>query len=601
MSGSQSGVQQPQCAVEIYPFEGGVYAVQSGSSAGGGLLTCEVTKSIRGMTGSFRIVLTPGGPLGSNGPTWAEIVTPQSLVLIGMQRNGGQIVMAGVVVATDEVEAFSPNRSTMRETVIYGEDFGRYFAAYNYYTLSALGITLAAPLNQVANQGNTLPGANAAFPVQLNPAYYQGAPDEIGQAWYKNIMAGPNGMLANTYVPYKKGNINFGDAVLASFQAFPTAAIPSAVDFISSEGTWEAKFRQMFPLPWYEFFAVTAPSGMYGTSSYAQPANPGPAVSGAAAATGTSFGKGYPFSMTTMPQLPPVSPQIIARPNPLPVLTLNTAGGGNVSPTVTGINATAWNALPLIDATNIGPIDTTLTFTAEELKTFYSFTPTNLNSLQGGSNSSNTTYFQNYVGAVDTAANARYGYRPLNATSYWFADPQGIAAQKNAANNGQTMNDATYSLIANLVSFYHPAALMARASVTLNLSPTINIGARFRFTPTKHTQTWDFYVEQVTHVYAFGGPSTTKLMLTRGLPTEVYKDSGASGLLQAIHRGAAQRYQGVYVPVRQPAAAPGQTNTPPTAPVLGLQFYKGTDNPTMRKIVTQMANGFSVPQFVPEP
>jgi hypothetical protein len=140
----------------------------------------------------------------------------------------------------------------------------------------------------------------------------------------------------------------------------------------------------------------------------------------------------------------------------------------------------------------------------------------------------------------------RYGFRPQIGTTRWLFDPQGNAAQ----NPGTQVQDTILALTGRMISWYHPAPLMASASVTLPLAPTILIGTRFRYAPFKSGEPWDFYIESVTHTYEFGGESgssTTRLTLSRGLPAAVYADSGSGGVLQAVHTGNAMRQEGAYV------------------------------------------------------
>ena len=73
------------CAVEIYTYENGNYTLQPGNEA---ILAVSVNKSIiNGVPGQFAIEMAPGGVHGTEDlPTWSQMITPGSLVLIGMQR-----------------------------------------------------------------------------------------------------------------------------------------------------------------------------------------------------------------------------------------------------------------------------------------------------------------------------------------------------------------------------------------------------------------------------------------------------------------------------------------------------------------------------------
>ena len=54
---------------------------------------------------------------------------------------------------------------------------------------------------------------------------------------------------------------------------------------------------------------------------------------------------------------------------------------------------------------------------------------------------------------------------------------------------------------------------------------------------------WDFYIEGVSHEYNFGGVTSTRLTLARGLPHYVYDDAA---LLMSTLKGTTIRTNGNY-------------------------------------------------------
>jgi hypothetical protein len=244
--------------------------------------------------------------------------------------------------------------------------------------------------------------------------------------------------------------------------------------------------------------------------------------------------------MTSLPAADPVSPLLVARLNPAP------AFGVTGSTTVGNLDVSRWNALPLRDftAAPFGFFQSSVSFSAASARNFYQLNPTGYSTINT-SNSNNIPAPFLFIAAGDPASVQRYGFRPQILTTRWFFDPTGSAAQ-----NAQiSVQDTMQFLTGRGISWFHPAPLMASASVTLPLSPTILAGTRFKYAPFKAGEPWDFYIESVSHNFEFdggAGATNTQLTLSRGLPSAIYADSGADGLLQAIHIGNAMRQGGVY-------------------------------------------------------
>lgn len=562
-----------QCFVEIYPYEGGAFQITGGNSA---LLQATVTRSLKSPEGSFEIVLAPGGPIGvSAGPSWSEVITPMSLVLIGMRRGiYSQIVMIGVATAIKEDEAWNAGQGVRRVITVTGQDFGYFFATFNWVALTFLGGTYASILEP--QLGNT-PGAGLAMIIE---GLASGTPKQVGAAWYNKVMAGTQGILAQSSFPFGTQRVPFTDAVATIFQEYPGFIIPFGDYFIATEGSWDAKFRAIFPFPFYEFFVITAPPNFY---------NP---ATGASDAT-----SGYGFTMQALGQNVKASPTMVARINPLPTITASVISGLKLSVTDTtappsqmtsypnssvtygAVDVSAWNNLPLFQP-DFSTTTKSALFSIDEVRNFYLINPRWLGSLFGNNNGSIGNWIYTSTGAVDVASIHRYGYRPAYVETHWIADILGTYAQAGNID----LPGLISNMITRIFSYSEPTPLMLRAAASHELRPDIMPGCRYRYRPFKEPQIWDFYIESVTHQFVFGGASGTTIGLSRGLPSTIYADASKNGILTQAHLGNAQRIDGSYQ-VGVPAGL--------GAPLQPIDF---TSNQSISEMQAQIAKVYVTPQ-----
>ena len=545
----------PRVVVDIYPYEGGKYTV-TGDQAG--VLECITHKDIRNTNpGTFQFRLAPGGPLGPNsGPSWTEIITPMSLVVIGMKRyDHRQIVMIGVVSSPAEIQSWVTGRGVLRTITVSGYDFQYFFATDNYYTLTMLGATAGAVFGTIG------------LPAILGSSLLGGTPASLGEAWYNTIMAGNEGMLSQTYFQYNGSSINFSQIMSNWFEEYPTPAggveIPIGDFFMVTEGNWMQKFLGFFPFPWYEFFVITAPT------SYSQYAI-GQSYQSSASPISLDFKDGQGFLSAT--------PTIVARVNPLPY-TNSYKQGSTPSNGTYSMDSTRWSNLQKFNLENTGFIKSDISFNIDEVRNFYIVNPTWYNQMFGVSNNNVAPFLYLFATWIDTGSIHRYGYRPEVAQVQWFADPAGLASQKNAS------NPLGYkALIQNLAlrqtSYFEPTPNMASGEIVMELRPDIIPGNRFSYAPFKNGVEWDFYITSVTQSYVFGEQSTTTLGLSRGLPKTVYDDVK---LLTQVHTGYAMRQNGLYVP-----GIPGEPNQ------IGLQPIDAA-SPTTKQILGQIAQVYINP------
>lgn len=517
----------PGCAIEIYPFEGSTLVLAPGQ-----ISSVIVRKSLRGDgVGTFDIQLAPGGPLGPEDPvTWSQVITPMSHARIGLSRGmDAAIVMDGVVTGIGESQAWRTSAdgvsSAGRGQGISGGDFGWFFRSFNYYALTFYSLTAGTP---VGNALDFVPGSMAAL---LSKGAIGGSnaadsnPVVVGKVWY-DIMTG---ILAKTVLPTGPQQLTFAQMLTRNWENYPNVYIPYADFFMTGEESWMDKFQSILPMPWYEFFVTTAPLGVYAAGSQ---------------------DKGLTSTLAAMPGAPAAGPTLVARINPVPAFdVINLAQGQNQVPG--DIDTSRWNALPLYDFTRLpyGFIRSSISFSAGSARNFYQLNPTGYSTITA-SNANNIPFPFLFIAAADPASVQRYGFRPQIGTVRWLFDPKGTAAQNTAVSVQQTI----LSLTGKLISWYHPVPLMAQADVTIPLTPSVLIGTRFRYAPFKSGEPWDFYIEAFEHNFIFGGSSTTRLTLSRGLPAAIYADAASDGLLRAIHVGNAMRQQGRYVVGLPPGA-----------------------------------------------
>jgi hypothetical protein len=510
----------PQCFVDIYTYEGNTYSLQ-----GAQVRAVVVTKSIdpQADTGTFALTLAPGGPNGANQiPSWSDVITPMSLVVIGMRRGtNAAITMLGVVRAVGENQEWPvdrPGAPVDRQILITGFDFSYFYTMFTYYSLWYLGATGVGVSAQTPSEG---------LPTQLGASYLIGDPGQIAAAWFEGIMAGSIGVLSRSFVPFQGGKIFFGTAMARVIETYDVM-VPYGEYFVGTEGSWIDKYRLMLPFPFYEFFVTTSPT-TGGTTSYEDPEG----VNYADNSSGYAFtSKGLGSSITA-------SPVMVARRNPVPALTAQIENGvANFN----GIDATAWRKLTVNQLDLGGFVSSQVSFDESQVHNLYVINPTFGTALNGGSNSSIIPYVMTAGGAGDAASIHRYGLRPASIETHWQCDPTGQFAQLNESSPvNNFILGAT--LLARYASYWHPTPLMAKATVTTWLRPDILPGTIFRYSPFKGDVTWDFYVTGVTHRWVFGGPSVTQLTLERGLPTSVYADNN---LLYNIHLGNATRVGSTY-------------------------------------------------------
>jgi hypothetical protein len=527
------------CSVNIFPFEGGPIIMSPGQ-----LREVVVEKSIRGgAVGRALLRLAPGGPQGpESAPTWTEIVTPMSHVVIAMTRGErSAVVFDGVVVQPSEAQEWSTTDQTssaMRFPSIEARDFAWFFRTFNWYALTFMGMTAGTPAGEAL--GFVPAGVPAALsegllgglsPAESNPAV-------LSRAWYEKVMAGTGGILGKTNIPYGTTSLPFGKVVAAMWENYPNAYIPFGDYFMAAEQDWMSKFMSILPFPWYEFFVITAPSGSY-------LGNSGGAYALASGATGVTV-SGATFSVINEPLALPAGPMIVARVNPIPTLQLTGAPGQNMQ--IGALDMSRWNALPIAVPSAADPgglhsfMDSEVSFTAEAARNFYMLNPTGYATAYGSNSGNMVPFYFLFGGLSDASSVHRYGFRPEVGSFPWYFDPQGTAGQ----NPQLDIPGSIAAMMGKLVSWWHPSPLMATATVTIPLAPDLLPGIRYRYAPFKDGVQWDFYVEAVRHHFVFGGRSSTTLMLTRGLPTSIYADPSPTGLLYNIHVGNAMRQDGVY-------------------------------------------------------
>lgn len=496
-------IHHPQCFVEIYPTnatgnQSGSYVL---SGTEGHILSCSVQKDITQTSGTFSLTLAPGFN-GNPDATWANIVTPMSLVLIGMQRAGrSTIVMVGVVTGITEGTAWG-HQGVQRVTTITGTDMSYFFTNFSYFALGFLGATAGTQVGEAVGIGDL---SSAKL---LNMGFLAGTPQQIGVNFIEQVMFGKSfGLMQKTKVNYIGNNtIPLGEVFGINLAEYTDAVIWFDADFVTTEQDWYAKFQNIFPSPWYEFFIITGPQSTV--------RNPQP--------WGADVQQpGFPFVMQSLPQAPAVQATIVARVNPMPVLQV-TAPAQGFGASITGLDQSKWDALTLFQADEDFPRQSAMQFGIGSLANFFGINPVNIGSMYGNGNSIGATILLAMETACDPSSIIDYGYRPAILPTVWLGDASGANSQN--PNIYSNFSQVSAGLIARIISTLGPQALMASAVVTLPLRPDILPGNKFEYSPFKYdNQPWQFYIQGVSHNFVFGGESTTTLTLMNGLPSAIYE------------------------------------------------------------------------------
>lgn len=484
----------PVCSIDIYPFEGGKYTL-----SGGQILSLSTRKNIREDVGQFQLVLAPGNaPNATTFLSWSQLITPLSLIVIGLRRGSVQsVVMIGVVQAVNESQRWAFQSQVQRSISISGMDMAYYFTNPDYYSLWTITALGAAGAKGISNAG-----------------LIQGTPKSIGQKWFDLAM---RGVFASTVGNYRGGKITFDTIFGVNFEEFTGVTVPMTDYFLGINDSWFNKFRAIFPMPFYEFFVTTESDGIYGGSG------------------------GFDFKLTAFGDSPSAQVSVVARNLPFPQVNTSLFGAAsNEWVTFFDVDSSKWEALKQFDLGGLNFMDSTVTFGSQEVATFYIVNPNWMGTLFGQRNDSIQQPISLFGGAIDQAGLARYGYRPRILTTAWFADVGGQAAKEGKID----LKEVMATLLGRLCSYHEPTPLMARGTVKTVLRPDIQPGTRFNYAPFRDGVLWQFYVEGVEHGFAFSGDSYTRLTLSRGLPVEVYGDSNRLG--KALI-GKLQRVNGEYV------------------------------------------------------
>lgn len=610
MSGSSPLLASPTCTVDIYPWEGGLYSIQ-----GGQLLACEISKDIRSGDGSAVLVLAPGGPNGvQTAPSWSEVLSLRSLVVIAMSRAGhSNVVFVGVVEGVREEQGWFPAQRVVRTIQVTARDWMAWFRDFQWSALSVLALTNGLAIAYVTD----LPTDSGLAATTLSAGENAGNPSQVGWDWFHTIMGGAGGgegILDQTSFPYQGQPLQWSQATTAWFESYPIASFPNSFYYISRAGNWLGKFREIFDDPWYELLIGTVPvsGGIWFTAPQASGGGGVPfgpigglatvtngQLVGASPQTGgpTSwYWPGQAFTSVSTPGAAPAVACIVARINPHPDLVLQTGGGpqtgGLATQASSGLagqqaysysqqaTSTRWEALPLFqpDLGTASFINASTRLFLTGYANFFFVNPRWLASEVAGANPAGGPYPILYSGAANPAGIHRFGLHSYVKDTYWWADLALLAQQSDAVQTG-TYNSLYAGLTTRCASLMTPLPIMRAGDCLQPLRPDIFPGCRWRMTPFPNEGTWDFYIQGVNHSWKFGGPSTTKVTLDRGLPTAVYENTTQLALALT---GNLQFQNGV------PVAAPASAGP-------GLQTFSSAPA-ELRQLLGEIAGIFSNPQ-----
>ena len=273
----------PLCSIDIYPYESN----SSYTLTGAQVLECTTRKALRDNGGSATIVLAPGGPNGQNFPSWAQIVTLQSLVVIAMQRGvKSNVVFVGVVQEVTESQDWETGLGVSRNIEITALDWGAWFQAFNWSALTFLAVT-----NGTAFAGSVGAPAQAGLTL-ADLGLGSSNPGQIAYNWYTKIMGGTSGILADTQIRYAGQSYPWPIATTAFFEEYPYGAIwPSSTYYLSQDGDWYSKFSEILEAPYYELIVGTAPAGAWNPDLQANLSQQGASTVSSTEIYGTAAGQ----------------------------------------------------------------------------------------------------------------------------------------------------------------------------------------------------------------------------------------------------------------------------------------------------------------------
>lgn len=524
---AQLNLASPLCSVDIYPYEGGSYTL-----TGGQVLRCTTRKMLKDRGGSAEIILAPGGPLpGKEWPSWTQIITLQSLVVIAMQRsNQSNVVFVGIVRSVEEDQDWVTGREVLRNIRIEAMDWGAWLQDFNWSALAFLAVVNGQGLAYGDGLDPQVGLSSSLFGV-VNKAN----PGQIAYQWYTKAMAGASGILADTILPYQNALESWPELTSVFFENYPYGAIwPTSTYFLSQDGTWYDKFAEILESPFYELIVGTAPSGTWATP-YSNPetvsATPNlvqTLITQMDGTQGTAWASpGQEFYSKGIPNAVPAQAQIVGRVNPLPDLTISngtntTVVGAQGQPaySYTGAYMAKWMALPITGLTSgAGFYNNRTSLQIEDYYNFFGLTPLAYAAIYGNSNAPGI-FMLTYPGAVNIAGIHRYGMKSMMRDTSWLVDNDYSLPQTKP---DQYLPNLVASLTTRLASYYTPLPIMQNAIVNIPLNPATFVGTVFQYSPFRGDGPWQFYVEGVVHTWNFGGDSETTLDLSRGLPLGVYQ------------------------------------------------------------------------------
>ncbi len=583
---SANPLGSPLCTIDCYPYQGGSYSI-----TGGQILQCTITKSLGSLDGVAEIILAPGGPNGQGFPSWAQIIGLNSLVVAAMSRAGhANVVFVGIVTAIQEDQVWETGGrpAVVRNTRIIAQDWTTWFMDRQWSALTWLAVTNGLLVGEAVTNGQA-PEAGLAIQT-LSYGEQNGNPAQIAWGWFSKLMGGTGGLLADTLIPYQGSQFSWPALTTSYFESYPGYAVfPASYYYVSETGSWISKFSAILQHPWYEILCGTAVPGTWSQALQGS-TNASAGTLGTNIAGNTVYGNvGTLFTSLSMPQAAGAQAIIMGRLQPLPDLVISQSS--QASQNLAGNSAYMiqpqafmdyWNSLPVftLDSGAGSFIESTVTLMLDSYFNTFVLNPTYIKALIGTNIQAQGGYPIIFSSAINVAGIHRYGFKSMNMDSYWFADPSLIAAQSIVAdpNATQTLYN---ELIARMASYYTPLPEMRKADCIISLRPDINIGCRFRYSPFRGSQPYEFYITSYRHKYIFGGPSTTELSLDRGLPISCYDSAElVGGLLQ----GATEFVDGSPTP-QSISASQG----PP------MQLVN-TASPNLKAVLGSIANVYSGPQ-----
>lgn len=486
----------PMCLVEIHGAEE-TFEISSdptrpyGESPSGDLLSCTTQKRIDMASPAGHFDLQLARVKDAQGRTWMDKIRPQDMVVIQMMHHSGttgphgagemHTVMIGWVDEVTDYTAVNARGIPERRIRVRGRDAGKLLASGQVTWWSFLGASLLKTQRFIdVSRFNAKPASVVR--------------DLIEEIYHRFLQA---------TVQYHGESRDFWDLLAYSLDSYDDE-IPAGLDyrFVMGEGTFWSFLSTVASAPFHELFVDTR------RQSYVR-------------TVADTYSK-TPVLSVGQDQS---SPTLLLRPTPFPTLEEQPArqaaapvqDGQHVAFTAIRpakiLRRARWDALwrheiGHADGLRSEPILSQIERSGEHQpnvympRPIYPMIPDRMFSLA-------------VPPILDRPRFHKYGFRPYMPDCNML-QPQGSGDQS------ETMFEWYTKLAWRLASWRVFDDQFGQGRKVLQLSPHLHVGERLVDRSSWHERPYEFYIESVSHQWAYQGRATTTVDVTRGLPEDEY-------------------------------------------------------------------------------